>query len=29
MKQIAIAEYIPSQCECIVEEWFEGVKRRG
>ncbi|SVD07145.1 uncharacterized protein METZ01_LOCUS359999 [marine metagenome] len=29
MKQIAIAEFIPMQCECVVEQWFEDVKRRG
>ncbi len=27
MKQVAVAEYIPEQCDCIVSQWFTEVKR--
>ncbi len=27
MKQIAVAEYIPEPCDCVMEEWFKGLKK--
>jgi len=27
MKQIAIAEYVAEPCECIIQDWFNGLKR--
>ena len=27
MKQISLAEYVPIECECTREKWFEGLKK--
>jgi hypothetical protein len=28
MKQVALAEYIPEPCTCMVEKWFKGLTKR-
>tara|TARA_R100000152_G_C6661845_1_gene100536 strand:- start:265 stop:387 length:123 start_codon:yes stop_codon:yes gene_type:complete len=28
MKQIALAEFIPEPCDCVVKNWFDGLKKK-